>query len=809
MVVFLTSSFIVYQPVEKYAPKPMDESYGFGDNLRRYWKENAHVLAYASDPEGISGNDHMAQELEDAFRLSGMDIGEVRLFDRRSFASEEEAPDAMKKALQWADVLFLAGGHAPTENHFMKLCRLPELIHDSNVFDGVVIGLSAGSVNAAREVYLIPEMKGESVDPEFVRFTSGLDLTDINIVPHSDYERTVILDGRKLVDDIVREDSRNRDIYLIKDGSYFLIRGGVTAFFGEGQIMRDGEFWDLESRIINTDNHRIRGNCSRESTQIIRMFESLAMPYYDWVLELNCETEEIEFMHVSEFMLANGIIPVTLDKFNELNWVFATKLVVDEEKSSVIEQTKTELIRQEIRKKGSYVRTVHIDTGDGVNAKSLRADPIAGDDRKLLVSLTDISLILDHDWMTDEYSRSGFLARAEKLLKEPAYQSGYSVVYTNIKGFKAVNDLLGTFSGDMVIFQTRDALEKGLNPVLIARLESDHFALIVKSELLTEERLKKISNQWYFEDTKKMPFCIQFGISHIAEYDESVQQMLDRAKLAENSIDAAHGDFYSICDEKMRDDYMNQSLLRSELDKGLERREFMPYFQPVLDAQSGEIVSAEALIRWKHQERGMISPGQFVPAFEKEGLISKVDAFMVSSVLEFNLRRQKEGLATVPCAVNLSRVDFFDVTIMEMIRHVAHTHKDIFQMLKLEVTESAYSALESDAIVFLTELKEMGVSLLLDDFGSGMSSLSTLESFDFDTIKLDMGFIAKIGKSKQVEAIIKHTIGMAHELGARVVAEGVETEAQLSFLREVKCDMIQGYSFYKPLPEDEFARVLG
>ena len=129
-------------------------------------------------------------------------------------------------------------------------------------------------------------------------------------------------------------------------------------------------------------------------------------------------------------------------------------------------------------------------------------------------------------------------------------------------------------------------------------------------------------------------------------------------------------------------------------------------------------------------------------------------------------------------------------------------------MLKLEITESAYAELESDALEFLEEMNNLGLSFLLDDFGSGMSSLSTLELHDFDVIKLDMGFIRKIGKSKKAEVIIRHTIGMVHDMGAKVIAEGVEDKEQLEFLRSVGCDMIQGYYFYKPMPQEEFESLL-
>ncbi|MDE5596212.1 MAG: EAL domain-containing protein, partial [Lachnospiraceae bacterium] len=135
-------------------------------------------------------------------------------------------------------------------------------------------------------------------------------------------------------------------------------------------------------------------------------------------------------------------------------------------------------------------------------------------------------------------------------------------------------------------------------------------------------------------------------------------------------------------------------------------------------------------------------------------------------------------------------------------------HKKAGDLLKLEVTESAYIVLESNAVSFLKEIKKLGIMVMLDDFGSGMSSMSTLESFEFDVIKLDMSFVAQIGKSTRSEAIIRHTIGLSHDIGASVVAEGVENEKQLAFLRDAGCDMIQGYYFYKPMPEEEFAKLL-
>lgn len=810
MVIFLTSSFIKNQSINTYIPSPIDETNGFGDNLRKYWVPNGNFLIFSSDPSDTTMGDHQKREMLDAFSLSGFSIGEIRYFDYSyidNYAKQNNCDEniakkqALKDALQWADVFYLSGGHVPTENAFMKECGLKELISDTEIFDGIFIGLSAGSMNAAKEVYQAPERDGESIDPSYERFTSGLDFTQINMVPHLEYAKTVTLDGRDLLNDIVAKDSVNRDIYLIPDGSYFVIRNGVTEFFGEGLIMKNGVTRPLYSGLINTDNLRFQQICPD-------IFEANVTDYYDWVFEFNAENGHINFFHISNFFLESGIIPVNIDTFDELNKLFSKSLIVDEEKEPYLDQIQLSYILTELESKGSYVRTIHIDTEGGIKAESLRIKKIADYDNRFLVCLKDITLILDRDWMTDEYSRSGFLTRIEQLLKQSEYKEGYSIVYSNIQGFKAINDILGMQSGDMVIFTEKDVLVDALNPVLLARLESDHFALFTKTENITEKNMDKLRDLCYVEGTKRFPFLIRCGIYNITDTTKKVAYMLDQAKLTEKTISVAHGTYYAICNNEMSQNYMTQRILVSELDGALERGEFLPYFQPIVDAKTGEIVSAEALIRWKHSERGMIPPFQFIPVFEKEGLMTKLDSFMVNSILDFNMSQIKKGQKIVPCAVNLSRVDFYDTNFLSMVKQRLHNLENVHNMLKFEITESAYAVLEADAQIFLEEMKKSKISFSLDDFGSGMSSLSTLELYEFDIIKLDMGFISKIGKNKKAEAIIRHTIGMAHDMGAKVVAEGVEYKEQLEFLQSIGCDMIQGYYFYKPMSVEEFAELL-
>lgn len=810
MITFLTSSFLIHESINETITHKLDEANGFVEQLRKYWKENTRFLIFASDPSDERLAECLMVETQQAFALAGFSISAMRCFNYKSIeeyrlkngcSSENAAKEALKEAIEWADVFYLSGGHVPTENAFMKECDLKGLINDRELFDGIFLGLSAGSMNTADEVYLTPERPGEGSDPDFVRFSDGLGLTTINMVPHYQWLKSVVLDGKKLIDEIVAEDSRDREIYLIPDGSYFMIRNGITEFFGEGLIMENGDTRPLYSGIINSDNRRFKEEC-------IPVFDTKVSEYYDWVLEYDTDNGQIEFFHISDEFLERGIIPINIDSFDELIQLFVNGMVVFEERETCIEQMVLPCILDEIERMGGYVRTVHIDTEGGINAKSLRVTQIKGNSKRLLVCLTDISMILDRDWMTDEYSRSGFITRVEQLLREPKYQNGYSVIYTNIKGFKAINDIFGTTSGDILIFQKREHIWEELNPVAIARLESDHFAVITKTEHITEEAMNRFCHQCFVEGTKRMPYLIRCGIYNITDHTKKVSYMIDQAKLAEKSIPADQGIPYAVCSEQMSQDYVNQRILVSELDTALEKGEFVPFYQPVVDAKTYEIVGAEALIRWKHSERGLIPPGLFIPVFEKEGLTSKLASFMVTSILDFNIQRKKTGQKYVPCSVNLSRADFYDTRLMELFKQKVKEQENIPDMIKIEITESSYAILESDALNFLEEMKEQNVSILLDDFGSGMSSLSTLELHEFDTVKLDMGFIRKIGKNPKAEAIIRHTIGMAHAMGAKVVAEGVEDQEQLAFLQSVDCDMIQGYYFYKPMPEEKFAKLL-
>ena len=284
--------------------------------------------------------------------------------------------------------------------------------------------------------------------------------------------------------------------------------------------------------------------------------------------------------------------------------------------------------------------------------------------------------------------------------------------------------------------------------------------------------------------------------------------MCDRARLAEQHIKDGYMKYYEIYDQKMSDAYIDKTELLSMIDSALQRKEFVVYYQPVVDAGTGKTVSAEALVRWIHPQRGIISPGVFIPALEESGRISQLDLYVAKEVLEFQTKRLQAGKVVVPVSVNLSWMDFYDTSMVEWLRR--EMDREIFPegIFRYEITETSYAAVAETQKSVLQELRERGIQLLLDDFGSGYSSFSTMRNYDFDILKLDMGFVRQIEESAKTRSIIHSIIDMSHHMNVKVIAEGAETERQVQFLREHGCDYIQGYYFYKPLSQNDFEKVL-
>lgn len=419
----------------------------------------------------------------------------------------------------------------------------------------------------------------------------------------------------------------------------------------------------------------------------------------------------------------------------------------------------------------------------------------------------NILSLYEHDYkddLTGGYNRTGFIRMAENVLYNAKKKSDYALMFFDIKNFKATNELFGIGGGDNILRDFYQRIGKIWNPSVSARLDTDHFVCLLPQSHINMDTLSqdlKLNVQLGGRAMKLYGYC---GIYHVEDDDVSVTSMIDRAKLAEESILSDHMQPYVVFDDSMRRKYVNQMELMGEYESAIANDEFKVYYQPVVEASSGNLISAEALVRWIHPQRGMVSPADFIPALENGGHISKLDWFIANRVAELSRERHLAGEPVVPVSVNLSWMDFYDEDMMQGLVELLGSDRVRVGDIRLEITETSYAALESDREGILDQLRKLGSPILLDDFGSGFSSFGMLKRYNFDILKLDMTFTRQIETSPKTCTIINGIIQMVHHLGIKVIAEGAETEAQVKFLRDNGCDYIQGYYFSKPLPEEDF-----
>lgn len=488
------------------------------------------------------------------------------------------------------------------------------------------------------------------------------------------------------------------------------------------------------------------------------------------------------------------------------------RAVVESERERFKKCVELSTIKEGLRKDKQYFFTIH-ETDKTGEVRLKRYSYIYIDERVDIIvgAREDITEFSEKDVLTGGYNRRGFIRITERLLNEVPDRTKYAVLFFNVKNFKAVNELFGVESGDVVLQNIfRTLTYSKLSPVITARVESDHFVCLVENKNLDFEELTSVCDNKFVKDGKCMNLIIRCGIFYVEEKPMKISGMIDRAKLAKRYITDEYVQPYMVYDHSMQVAYIDKAKLAGELQEGIAKEQFKVYYQPVIDTKTGKIASAEALIRWIHPDKGFISPALFIPALEENGHISELDFYVLKKVWQFINDRCENNKFVVPISVNLSWMDFYDEIMMEKILKEMDCFRENGRehMARFEITETSYAAIRENRSGILESLRIKNAKILLDDFGSGFSSFGMLQDYDFDILKIDMSFIRKIGENPKTKSIIHSIIGMAHEIGIKTVAEGVETEEQVSFLRQSGCDYIQGYYYSKPLPEEEFVEFL-
>ncbi len=376
----------------------------------------------------------------------------------------------------------------------------------------------------------------------------------------------------------------------------------------------------------------------------------------------------------------------------------------------------------------------------------------------------------------------------------------------DVERFKLINDTYGSKVGDDVLQFITDTLN-----ILCGerqphcRLTADVFMIVTdfeeRDELFGFIRMLESRLSYY----KGLEYRLIFGVSIVTDKTKSSRSYGDSAAMARQSIKGKAMENIAFFDETMMSSLHKTQAVEEDMHKAVVNGEFVMYLQPKYCISTGKIVGAEALARWIHPERGMVSPAEFIPVFERNGFIIKLDRI----IWEAACRRIKQwidsGRTPVPISVNVSREYLASFDIVQIISNLVNKYNIPKELLELEITETV----ENDNVrEIVKQFKDRGFTMLMDDFGSGYSSLNMLKSTQFDVLKIDREFFSEFMETDRGRKIITHTISMSQDIGLDIIAEGVETNEQASFLAKCGCDTAQGFLYSRPIPADEFDKLL-
>ena len=421
----------------------------------------------------------------------------------------------------------------------------------------------------------------------------------------------------------------------------------------------------------------------------------------------------------------------------------------------------------------------------------------------------DILHWTERDRLTGLYNKDFFCRYAVQLdARHKDYPT--DAILLNVNHFHTINERYGKKYGDELL---REIGQKALEFVeeaggIACRSEADNFLLYCPSREDYAPLLEKVSVRMPGSGNgeEESRVWIRMGVYAGVDKELDVERRFDRAKSAADTVKGNFTKNIAVYDNSLHDREMLEQQLIEDFPAALREKQFDVYFQPKFDVRPEKPVmcSAEALVRWKHPKLGMISPGIFIPLFENNGLIFPLDCYVWTEAAG-RIRDWKERLGiTLPVSVNVSRVDMYEPGLVDLLREICEQNGLHDGELLLEVTESAYTGNSEQIVEKVRQLREIGFRIEMDDFGSGYSSLNMLSTLPIDALKLDMQFIRNAFKEKKDTRLLEMMIRLAETFRVPVIAEGVETAEQVAALKEMGCDIIQGYYFSRPLPGADF-----
>ena len=387
----------------------------------------------------------------------------------------------------------------------------------------------------------------------------------------------------------------------------------------------------------------------------------------------------------------------------------------------------------------------------------------------------------------------------------------YAMISMDIDKFKLINDIFGYAEGNLIIQYIFDIIKKQIrSEEAYTHKRADEFMMFLRYETIDEvvERIEKID-----DEVKKLKrngnyeIELSVGICEVVQKaDFNINKVIDHAAITKGTVKGQHGKLYAIYNDNLRKKLLREKEIENRMEQAIRDREFVVYYQPKFSTSTKELVGAEALVRWQAKD-GMIYPNEFIPLFEKNGFITKLDRYVFETVCNDIARWKKEGLKVVPVSVNLSQLQLYNNNFLQIYSDIIKESKIPSSLVELELTETTFVSDSNILLDTISNLHHLGINVLIDDFGTGYSSLNMLKSIPADVIKIDKSFVDDIGDERG-NRIVSTIVNLGQSLDMKIVAEGVENEEQYEFLKSIDCDEIQGYYFSKPMSENAFHELL-
>lgn len=418
--------------------------------------------------------------------------------------------------------------------------------------------------------------------------------------------------------------------------------------------------------------------------------------------------------------------------------------------------------------------------------------------------LEEQQYLATHDTLTDVFTRQHFMETAEQLMKSYPNEK-FIIICSDIRNFKTINDVYGEEVGDKILITLANSLKQQYKePSVYGRIAGDSFGCCMLEKDFDAEVYLAERKIVLHELKLRYPIIDHIGIYKVENMGISVANMCDRALLAVQSIREDYQQEIAYYDQALHEKQLAEQDILRDFQDAFREEQFIIHLQPQIDYKTGKVFGAEALARWKHPAKGMISPGLFIPLMEQSGMIVTLDQMIWEQACRLLHRWREEGHTDRRLSVNISTKDFFYDDVYKLLTVLIRKYDLPPACLKLEITESAFSLDMANQIAVIERLQEEGFTIEMDDFGSGYSSLNTLKSIPVDVLKLDMAFLQDDDKHQRSEKILQTIVMLAEQLDLPVIAEGVETKEQAEFLSNIGCDYHQGYLYSKPMSVEEF-----